>query len=106
MYQLFYFFSILYFWLVRFENVSPSFQEEQRLRLRLSTMEQDLADKERQLQDALSRQQELMERVHMLRNKEMNVKEENDRLLKAKVVANHINGILTCAEQNFMNCYN
>ncbi|GFG37168.1 hypothetical protein Cfor_00417 [Coptotermes formosanus] len=59
-------------------------QEEQRLRLRLSTMEQDLADKERQLQDALSRQQELMERVHMLRNKEMNVKEENDRLLKAK----------------------
>jgi hypothetical protein len=35
-----------------------------------------------------------MERVNLLRNKEMHVKEENERLLKAKVTANHINGIL------------
>jgi septation ring formation regulator EzrA len=66
--------------------------------LRLSTLEQDLADKERQLQDAVSRQQELMERVNMLRSKEMHIKEENERLLKAKVTASHINGILTCPE--------
>lgn len=66
--------------------------------MRLSTLEQDLADKERQLQDAVSRQQELMERVNMLRSKEMHIKEENERLLKAKVTANHINGILTCPE--------
>jgi len=59
-------------------------KEEQRLRLRLSTLEQDLVDKERQLQDAVSRQQELMERVNLLRNKETHVKEENERLLKAK----------------------
>ena len=66
--------------------------------MRLSTLEQDLADKERQLQDAVSRQQELMERVNMLRSKEMHIKEENEHLLKAKVTANHINGILTCPE--------
>jgi septation ring formation regulator EzrA len=64
--------------------------------LRLSSLEQDLIDKERQLQDAVSRQQELMERVNMLRNKEMDVKEENERLLKAKVSANGIN--LSAAE--------
>jgi len=59
-------------------------QEEHRLRLKLSTVEQDLVDKERQLQDAVSRQQELMERVNLLRNKELHAKEENERLLKAK----------------------
>lgn len=64
--------------------------------MRLSSLEQDLIDKERQLQDAVSRQQELMERVNMLRNKEMDVKEENERLLKAKVSANGIN--LSAAE--------
>jgi hypothetical protein len=74
--------------------------------LRLSTLEQDLVDKERQLQDAVSRQQELMERVNLLRNKEMHIKEENERLLKAKVTANLINGISTFPEPNFVNCYN
>jgi septation ring formation regulator EzrA len=61
------------------------------LRLRLSTLEQELVEKEQQLQDAVSRQQELMERVNLLRNKEMHVQEENECLLKAKVTANHIN---------------
>ena len=97
---------MLCFWLVYFEHFSPSVQEEQRLRLQLSALEQDLVDKERQLQDAVSRQQELMERVNLLRNKEMHVKEENERLLKAKVTANHINGIWTCPEPNFVSCYN
>jgi septation ring formation regulator EzrA len=106
MYWLSLFYSILCFWLEYFEHFSPSVQEEQRLRLRLSTLEQDLVDKERQLQDAVSRQQELTERINLLRNKEMNVKEENERLLKAKVIANHINGISTCPEPNFMSCYN
>jgi hypothetical protein len=55
------------------------------LRLRWSTLEQDLVEKEQQLQDALNRQQELTERVHMLKSKEMHVKEENERLLRAKV---------------------
>ena len=64
--------------------------------MRLSSLEQDLIDKERQLQDAVSRQQDLMERVNMLRSKEMDVKEENERLLKAKVTANGIN--LSAAE--------
>jgi hypothetical protein len=66
------------------------------MRLRLSTLEQDLVEKERQLQDAVSRQQELMERVNLLKNKEMHVQEENECLLKAKVTTNHTNGILTC----------
>jgi len=95
---------MLCFWLVYFVHVSPSVQEEHRLRLKLSTVEQDLVDKERQLQDAVSRQQELMERVNLLRNKELHAKEENERLLKAKVIANHINGILTCPDPNFMSC--
>jgi hypothetical protein len=64
-----------------------------------------LVDKERQLQDAVSRQQELMERINLLRKKEMHVKEENERLLKAKVTANHINGISACPKQNYMSCY-
>lgn len=89
------FLKYVFLWFVYFEHFSPPVQEEQRLRLLLSTLEQDLLDKERQLQDAVSRQQELMERVNLLRNKEMHVKEENERLLKAKVTANHINGILT-----------
>jgi septation ring formation regulator EzrA len=100
------FYGILCFWREYFEHFCPSVQEEQRLRLRLSTLEQDLADKERQLQDAVSRQQELMERVNLLRSKEMNVKEENERLVKAKVTANHNNGISTCPEPNFMSCCN
>jgi hypothetical protein len=73
---------------------SPFVQEEQRLRLRWRSLEQDLVEKEQQLQDALSRQQELTERVHMLRSKEMHVKEENERLLRAKVTTGHINGML------------
>ena len=60
---------------------------------------------EQQLQDAVKRQQKLMERDNMLRKKEMHVKEENEHLLKAKVTANHINGNLACPEQNFVNCY-
>jgi chromosome segregation ATPase len=93
-------------WLVYFEHVSPSVQEEHRLQLKLSTVEQDLVDKERQLQDAVSRQQELMERVNLLRTKETHVKEENERLLKAKVTADHINGISTCPYPNFVSCCN
>ena len=81
-------------------------QEEQRLCLSLSVLEQDLVDMEQQLQDAVKRQQKLMGRVNMLRKKETHVKEENERLLKAKVTANHINGNLACPEQNFVNCYN
>jgi predicted nuclease with TOPRIM domain len=69
-------------------------------------LEQDLVDTEEQLQDAVKRQQELMERVNMFRKKETHVKEENERLLKAKATANHINGNLACPEQNFVNCYN
>jgi hypothetical protein len=60
------------------------------LRLRLGAVEQDLVDKEQQLQDAVSRQQELMERVNLLRNKEMHVQEENECLVKAKVTASHM----------------
>jgi len=97
---------MLCFRLVYFEHVSPSVQEEHRLRLKLSAVEQDLVDKERQLQDAVSRQQELTERVNLLRNKEAHVKEENERLLKAKVTANHINGILTRPDPNFVCCCN
>lgn len=100
------FFTVCYVFGLYNLNISPSVQEEQRLRLRLSTLEQDLVDKERQLQDAVSRQRELMERVNLLRNKEMDVKEENERLLKAKVTANHINGISTCPEPNFVTFYN
>jgi hypothetical protein len=36
----------------------------------------------------------------------MHVKEENERLLKAKVTVNHTNGKLAFPEQNFVNCYN
>lgn len=100
------FYRMLCFRLVYFEHVSPSVQEEHRLRLKLSAVEQDLVDKERQLQDAVSRQQELTERVNLLRNKEAHVKEENERLLKAKVTANHINGILTRPDPNFVCCCN
>ena len=69
-------------------------------------MEQNLVDMEQQLQDAVKRQQKFMETVNMLRKKETHVKLENERLLKAKVTANHINGNLACPEQNFVNCYN
>ncbi|KDR22840.1 EF-hand calcium-binding domain-containing protein 4A-like [Zootermopsis nevadensis] len=57
---------------------------EQKLQLRWSALEQDLAEKEQQLQDVLNRQQGLTERVHVLRSKEMCIKEENERLLRAK----------------------
>lgn len=70
---------------------SPFFQVEQKLQLRWSALEQDLAEKEQQLQDVLNRQQGLTERVHVLRSKEMCIKEENERLLRAKVTSSHIN---------------
>jgi uncharacterized membrane-anchored protein YhcB (DUF1043 family) len=73
---------------------SPFVQEEQRLRLRWSSLEQDLDEKEQQLQDALNRQQELTDRIHILKSKEMHIKEENERLLRAKVTTVHINGML------------
>jgi septation ring formation regulator EzrA len=76
------------------KTFSPFVQEEQRLRLRWSTLEQDLIEKEQQLQDALNRQQELTERVHMLRSREMHVKEENERLLRAKVTTGHNTSML------------
>lgn len=70
---------------------SPFFQVEQKLQLRWRALEQDLAEKEQQLQDVLNRQQGLTERVHVLRSKEMCIKEENERLLRAKVTSSHIN---------------
>jgi septation ring formation regulator EzrA len=76
------------------KTFSPFVQEEQRLRLRWSTLEQDLIEKEQQLQDALNRQQELTERVHMLRSREMHVKEENERFLRAKVTTGHNTSML------------
>jgi hypothetical protein len=74
------------------------------LRLRCITLEQDLAEKEQQLQDALVRQQELAERVHMLRSREKHIKDENERLVRSKVTTCCINNMPStqlCQEQNF-----
>jgi hypothetical protein len=84
-------------------ETSPA-QEEQRLRLRCITLEQDLAEKEQQLQDALTRQQQLAERVCMLRSKEMHIKEENERLVRSKVTICRINNMPSAElyqKQNF-----
>lgn len=62
------------------------------------TLEQDLAEKEQQLQDALSRQQQLAERVSMLRSKEMHIKEENEHLIRSKVTIGHINNMPSTEE--------
>lgn len=66
------------------EKKNHTQHEEQRLRLRCITLEQDLAEKEQQLQDALTRQLELAERVRMLRSKEIHIKEENECLVRSK----------------------
>jgi hypothetical protein len=68
-------------------------QEEQRLRLRCITLEHDLAEKEQQLQDALTRQQQLAESVCILRSKEVRIKEENECLVRSKVTICRINNM-------------
>jgi hypothetical protein len=73
------------------------------------TLEQDLVQKEQQLQDALNRQQELAERVRILRSKEMHIKEENERLVRSKVTFCHINIMFSvdpCRKQNFKHSLN
>ncbi|XP_069682768.1 EF-hand calcium-binding domain-containing protein 4A-like isoform X2 [Periplaneta americana] len=69
---------------LREEKKIQTRQERERLRLRRNSLEQELIDKEHQLQDSLTRQQELADRVQTLRSREANIREENERLLRAK----------------------